>query len=317
MSDHFNGKKFFNPTLEQQFSPVLSDIVSMLRAERTQWPKKVINAATPEIAERVAPHEMVVTFINHATFLLQFQNMNILTDPVWSPRVSPFSWAGPKRVREPGVAIDQLPPIDMILISHNHYDHLDRRTLKKLNKRFSPKVLAPVGDKKLLRNIGFEEVHELDWWDTLDLGSPGEIIFAPTQHSSGRGLADRDRSLWGSYYIRHGARSLYFGGDGGYSSHFTAIHEKLGAPEVAILGIGAYSPRSFMKPIHMNPAEAVLAHQDLNAGQSIGMHFGTFQLSAEAIDQPKHDLEKALKQKDLSTEHFLLLDEGQTRIFSF
>ena len=316
ISDHFNGKKFFNPTLDEQFSPGISDIFSMIREGRAKWPKHVRNTATPSIYEELMADDMAITFINHATFLIQLPGLNILTDPVWSDRVSPVGWFGPKRVRAPGVDLDALPKIDLVLISHNHYDHLDLDTLRRINKRHSPSYLAPLGDKVHLQKSGARDITEMDWWETIRVHPDIEITFAPTQHSSGRSLFDRDQSLWGSYFVRRNTRSIYFGGDGGYSTHFASIKARLGSPEVAVLGIGAYEPRDFMKPIHTSPAEAVQAHKDLGATISIGMHFGTFQLSAEGYEDPENDLLRALyERKDLEGE-FILLSEGQTMLLS-
>ncbi|WP_293908281.1 MBL fold metallo-hydrolase [Sphingobacterium sp. UBA5670] len=315
LSDHFNGRKFFNPTLEKQISPGISDVIKMMREEREKWPKYVEDCGIPNLNEKLGEDDVAITFVNHATFLIQFQNINILTDPVWANCASPVQWFGPKRVRPCGVALNDLPKIDLILLSHNHYDHLDVDTLKILNERFSPKVFAALGDKKLLNRIGFSDVEEFDWWDSIKISRNTEITFAPTQHSSGRSLFDRDKSLWGSYYIQHENRSIYFGGDSGYSTHYKEISKRLGSPEFALLGIGSYAPNWFMKAIHTNPGEAVTAYQDLGAKLGIGMHYGTFQLSSEGYDQPQRDLQTALEERGLSKDHFITLPEGETRFF--
>jgi len=315
ISDHFNGKKFFNPTLDEQFSPGFFDIIKMLKEKRIKWPQKVKNQYSPNILVNIDDSKVTITFVNHATFLIQFPGINILTDPVWSKRASPFSWIGPKRVREPGIDFADLPKIDIILISHNHYEHLDIETLKQLNNKFYPKVIVPVGDKALIESIDIKDVQELDWWESISSKMGLEITFTPAQHSSARGLFDRDKSLWGSYFIKNASKSIYFGGDGGYSTHFNEINQRLGAPNIAILGIGAYEPRWFMKPVHMNPAEALLAHKNLGASMSIGMHFGTFQLSSEAIFQPLIDLKKALREEKIAANKFITLHEGETIIY--
>ena len=286
ISDHYNGKKFINPTLNEPFSPSFSDIFKMMGEGRPKWPEKVENLGKSSLNISLKKAEFAITFINHATFLIQTPDLNIITDPVWSLRVSPIGWVGPKRVRKPPIEIDSLPHIDVILISHNHYDHLDKKTLKILNNRFRPKVLVPVGDCKLMESFGIENVSEMDWWEDIFIDRSTKITFTPQQHSSGRGLFDRDKSLWGSFFIQYMHRSIYFGGDGGYSTHFEDIRSRLGPPEVAILGIGAYLPSFFMKPIHTSPSEALKAHLDLGAAQSIGMHYGTFQLASEEFNQP-------------------------------
>jgi len=314
VSDHCNGKKFFNPTLEKQFSPGLKDFVKLMRERRAKWPEKIENTATHGLNETLAPGDISITFVNHATFIIQSSGLNILTDPVWSERASPFSFIGPKRVRKPGVRIEEIRRIDVILLSHNHYDHLDINTLKNLSRRFSPMVIVPLGDRHLVESTGMKNIHEMDWWDSIQVNQDTKITFTPAQHSSARGPFDRDKSLWGSYFIQIKDRSIYFGGDGGYSSHFAEITKRLGSPEFAILGIGAYIPRSFMKPIHMSPAEAVIAHKDLGAKQTIGMHYGTFHLAAEGLNQPQKDLMYAASKEDVSHASIGIMSEGETKI---
>lgn len=285
--------------------------------KRSAWPGPVENTAIPRLHEKLGPNEVAVTFVNHATFLIQMAGLNILTDPVWSDRIGSFGWLGSDRVRNPGVAFDDLPRIDLILISHNHYDHLDLDTLKRLSEKFSPTVLVPIGDKDLVKSAGFTDVRELDWWEDIEIGQGLKITFTPTQHFSRRGLFDLQKSLWGSYLVQARGKRVYFGGDAGYSIHFAEIKERLGAPDIALLGIGAYEPGWFMQAIHMNPAEAVKAHNDLGAKQSIAMHFGTFQLSSESIDQPPADLKTALAQEGVPEDRFVVPTEGETRIYRY
>lgn len=314
-SNHFNGKKFINPTLEQQISPSFSDIYRMIKEGRPQWPKNLENIAVPNLKGALEKGEFAITFVNHATFIIQTFDLTIITDPVWEERVSPISWFGPKRVRKPGVDMDSLQKIDVILISHNHYDHLDKNTLKKLNEKFSPLIIVPLGDRELVESLGFINIREMDWWENIILNKETTITFTPSQHSSARGLFDRDMSLWGSYHMMFHGSKIYFGGDGGYSTHFADVKDKLGAPDVAILGIGAYLPNFFMKAIHTSPAEAVTAHLDLEAKQSIGMHYGTFQMASEAFEQPLKDLKIALQQKKLSDDSFITMNESETRFY--
>jgi L-ascorbate metabolism protein UlaG (beta-lactamase superfamily) len=314
-SDHFDGKRFFNPTLSKDFAPSRRSTFKMMREPRRPWPRWVENKGVPRINEKLGANQVAVTFVNHATFLIQINGATILTDPVWSERASPFHWIGPRRVRSPGVPFEDLPEIDVILLSHNHYDHLDIATLKKLRERFAPTVFAADGDARLVVPLGFKEVHELDWWDDVQFNDVLKVTFVPAQHFSARGLFDRRKSLWGGYMIESQGRRIYFGGDTGYSTHFSDIKARLGSPDIAMLGIGAYEPRWFMKPIHMNPAEAVCAHRDLGAKQSIGMHFGTFQLTTEAIDQPREDLALSLSDSGIPESQFVVLHEGETRVF--
>ncbi|WP_084030914.1 MBL fold metallo-hydrolase [Bradyrhizobium paxllaeri] len=315
VSDHFDGQRFHNPTLPTGFAPTFSSAMKMIFDKRSRWPAAVENASVPRLRAMCGTNDIAITFVNHATFLIQCKGLNILTDPIWSMRASPIQWLGPKRVREPGMAIDDLPRIDLILISHNHYDHLDIGTLRCLQQKFSPIVLVAAGDGELVRSIGFTNICEFDWWEELQIRPGCKVTFAPTQHFSARGIRDRQRSLWGSYLIQDGDRRVYFGGDGGYSTHFSDIKRRLGTPDVAMLGIGAYEPRWFMSPMHMNPAEAVQAHQDLGATQSIGMHHGTFQMSAEAIDRPLVDLAAAIRMAGIDETSFITLREGETRIY--
>lgn len=290
----------------------------MVREGRSTWPEYVENHVIPKRNVDLDPNGLGLTFVNHATFLIQVAGLNILTDPVWSDRLGPGFLSlkfGPKRVRNPGITLEELPHIDVVVISHNHYDHLDIETLKILRYRFSPKVLVPLGDKALIESIGIKDVQELDWWESVTINPDTQITFTPAQHSSRRGLFDLDRSLWGGYLIQHRDRSIYFDGDSGYSTHYAEINKRLGSPDIAILGIGAYLPRWFMKPLHMNPTEATAAHKDLGAKLSIGMHYGTFQLSAEGFDQPSKDLKNALVKEDFLQGSFILLQEGETKIF--
>ena len=294
----------------------------MMLEPRAAWPSRAENRGVARFDRALGPHDVALTFVNHATFVVQFAGVNVLTDPVWSKRASPVSWAGPARVRDPGVALSALPRVDVVLLSHNHYDHLDAETLRALSSMF-PKCRALVawGNKSLVERLGFRDVHELDWWQSVRIGDDLVVTFAPTQHFSGRGLFDRNRSLWGAFMLQSGSRRVYFGGDGGYCAHFAETTRRLGAPDVAMLGIGAYRPEWFMRPIHMTPADALMAHRDLRAKQSVAMHFGTFQLSAEGIDQPWEELKAAMvaaaggagvSEDDAA---FVRVDEGETRVW--
>jgi L-ascorbate metabolism protein UlaG (beta-lactamase superfamily) len=315
VSDHFDGKRFYNPTVPGGYAPTLASIVRMLCEPWSRWPRTVENNHRAQPNANLAADDIAITFINHATFLIQTGGIAILTDPVWSKRVSPVAWAGPRRARNPGVPFEDLPRIDLILLTHNHYDHLDIATLKRLRRSFSPTIVVAAGDARVVGPLGFEDLRELDWWNETTIGEELKITFVPAQHSSARGLRDRQRSLWGGYVIHSRGSRIYFSGDTGYSTHFSDIKLRLGSPDIAMLPIGAYEPRWFMQPIHMNPSEAVRAHGDLGARHSIAMHFGTFQLTPEAIDQPLIDLRDALLQSGLSDQEFATLREGETRVY--
>lgn len=298
-SDHFNGRRFFNPT-GANGQPVWM-VPRLLLAPRTRWPSRV--PVEPRQPPQIGPDDVVVTFVGHATFLIQVGATNLLIDPVYAERASPVSFAGPRRVRAPGVRFDDLPNISLVLMSHNHYDHCDLRTLRSLDRRFHLRVAAPIGNGQLLRSAGIGNVDEIDWWETAD-SAPFPITLTPAQHFSSRGIFDRNRALWGGFLIEAAGRRILFAGDSGYGPHFRAIAARLGPIDLALLPIGAYEPRWFMKDIHMNPAEAVQAHVDLAARQSLAMHFGTFQLTPEAIDEPVRKLAKALRERSLSAKQF-------------
>ena len=249
---------------------------------------------------------MRVTLINHATVLMQQGGVNILTDPIWSERASPFSWIGPRRRRLPGVRWEDLPRIDIVLLSHNHYDHLDAATLRRLGARGESQFVVPVGLGRWLRSRNIDPVHELDWGDSVTTRAV-TVHSVPAMHFSARGLFDRNRTLWCGYVMEAADRMIYFAGDTAFGEHFAQIRERFRAPDLALLPIGAYEPRWFMGPVHMAPDEAIRAHEILGAKTSIAMHHGTFQLSDEGIDTPKTQL-----RADGASDSFLVLDNGQS-----
>ncbi len=314
-SDHFDGKKFFNPGLDWNQTPWQTMRVMFAMAQSESWIEKPPVEVQAVLPEQPKSDEVTVTFVNHATFILQSRDHVILTDPVWSNRASPFSWVGPARYVNPGIKLSSLRKVDVVILSHNHYDHMDLDTLVELKNKFDPVFLVPLNDKKHLEAVGITKVHELDWWQEAPLKSGPKITFTPSQHFSARGLFDRNHSLWGSYMVELGKKRIYFGGDTGYSPHFKRIRERLGEPDVALLPIGAYEPYWFMKPIHMNPDDAVLAHLDLGSKKSIGMHFGTFKLTTEAIDQPEKDLKLCLQARGVEAKSFVVPVEGNTETF--
>ena len=257
------------------------------------------------------------TYINHATILIQVDGLNILTDPIWSERASPVTFAGPKRIRAPGIEISDLPEIDLVLISHNHYDHLDTATLRQLRQQQNkePVIVSGLGNAALLRSLGYDQAIELDWSDSSSVEG-ATVHFVECQHRSARGVFDQMRTLWGSFVIETSEGNIYFAGDTGYSPHFKEQGERFGSFALSILPIGAYEPRWFMKDIHLNPAEAVKAHIDLNSKQSLGMHFGVFQLTWEPVDQPVTDLDTALQANQIDAGRFWALEPGQARVIT-
>ncbi|HKW39994.1 MAG TPA: MBL fold metallo-hydrolase [Gemmatimonadales bacterium] len=308
-TDHFDGRRFFNPN-GANGQPTWQ-IPRMLLTGRTRWPSAV--AVAPKRPPTIGRDDVAVTFIGHATFLIQVGHTNLLIDPVYSERASPVSFAGPRRVRAPGVRFDDLPAISLALLSHNHYDHCDLETLRALDRRFGPRVVTPLGNAPLLRSAGVRQVEELDWWQTATTAHDRlTITLTPAQHFSARNPFDRNRALWGGFLIEANGRRIFFAGDSGYGPHFRHIAARLSPIDLALLPIGAYEPRWFMRDIHMNPAEAVQAHQDLAAHQSLAMHFGTFQLTPEAIDAPVAELKKTLQERGVPPDQFLVLDVGES-----
>lgn len=246
------------------------------------------------------------TFVNHSTFILNINGTIILTDPIWSEYCSPIQGFGPKRIQGPGIKLDSLPKVDIVLISHNHYDHLDYETLSKLKRLFDPHFCVPLGDGELLKKMGTQKVTEFDWWqEEVKCGLP--LTFLPAEHFSGRALFDQNQSLWGSWAIRDAGQFIYFAGDTGYSKHFSEIRNFLKDPiTLSLLPIGAYLPRWFMKPVHMSPQDACQAHLDLGSHKSIAMHFGTFLLADDRPDEVIEDFQKAKDYFQISEEEFSL-----------
>ena len=305
VSDHFDGERFRN--LSGAKPKGLGAVFKWaLNRNKVQWPKHVENVSYPPPA-KPQPGQVAITFINHSTFLLQTNELAILTDPLYSERASPVSFAGPKRVRKPGLAFDQLPKIDLVLVSHNHYDHMDLPTLKRLTERDQPRFVTTLGNRKLLG----PEADELDWWQTWTRPNVS-ITCTPAEHFSARSAFDRNRTLWGGFLIELGGKRIYFAGDSGYGNHFQQIRDRLSPIDLALLPIGAYLPRWFMQPIHMDPNDAVQAHLDLDPTLSIGMHLGTVQLTDEGINDPESELQKTLAERGISGNRFLTLGVGES-----
>jgi L-ascorbate metabolism protein UlaG (beta-lactamase superfamily) len=302
---HFDGKRFFNPD-----APQARGFLDALRWKFTSRPEPsarfVSDVEPSKPPSCVEDNELRVTLINHSTLLLQQSGINILTDPIWSQRASPFTSIGPRRRREAGVRWEDLPRIDVVLLSHNHYDHLDLFTLRRLADRGQCQFIVPLRVARLLRSRSIGRVDELDWGESLPLAR-GTIHGVPALHFSARGLFDRNRTLWCGYVIAAADRIVYFAGDTGFGNHFASIRERFGAPHLALLPIGAYEPRWFMSPVHMAPEEAVRAHQVLGAKTSIAIHHGTFQLGDEGIDTPKRRLVACS-----AGDSFLVLNNGQS-----
>jgi L-ascorbate metabolism protein UlaG (beta-lactamase superfamily) len=281
----------------------------MLLEPSTPWPARIDDP--PRRPPPLDGAAAVVTFIGHATFLIQTTAGNVLTDPMYSWRAGPLNLAGPRRVRPPAVTFEDLPPISTVLLSHNHYDHCDLHTLGRLAKRFDPVVIAPLANGTLVRSSGIRRVEELDWWQELSRADMS-VALTPAQHFSARSPFDRNRALWGGFMLMlHGAR-IYFAGDTAYAPFFRDVRQRFGPIDLALLPIGAYEPRWFMRVVHMNPAEAVRAHLDLEASESIGMHFGTFQMTTEGFDEPLRALADARSDRHVPPAQFRTLAFGES-----
>lgn len=276
-----------------------------------EWPRYVDMPQWKIPTQRVQGADLRATFINHSTVLLQTEGFNFLTDPIWSRRAGPMGIMGPKRVRNPGVRLEDLPPIDYVLISHNHYDHLDLATVRRLQRLHDPLFCVGEGLRRWFERRGVFKVQEFGWWEDLRINPDVTITFVPAEHYARRGFFDHNRTLWGGFVVTGEKGAIYFAGDTGFGSHFEEIRNFFGIIRLALLPIGAYAPRWFMRPVHMSPDDAVKAHQILKANTSIGIHFGTFQLSDEAFDDPIKDLKSALVRYKVSPDQFRLLDQGQ------
>jgi len=315
VSGHFDGRHFHN----------LRDVPhgGFGRFLKWRWTRRVnpwsprqnlaVDRMLPPVI-RVGRGELQVTFVNHATMLVQVDGLNILTDPIWSERASPVSFAGPKRYHPPGIPFEELPPIDVVLISHSHYDHMDLPTLRRLEVAHHPRVVVGLGNGAVLRDAGLARVTELDWWQTLRLGPETQVTGVPSQHFSGRGLFDGDRTLWLGYVLEGPAGPTYFAGDTGAGPHFAQIRARFGRPRLAILPIGAYRPEWFMEAVHISPEQAVEADEMLGAGTAVAVHFGTFALADDGQDEPPVELLRALSRRGAYSAAFWVLRPGERRV---
>ncbi|PCH92469.1 MAG: hypothetical protein COB84_10600 [Rhodobacteraceae bacterium] len=311
VSDHFDGMHFFNPN---GVAPgKITDLLKWkFREKSAQWPD-TFNSPYPQATPSPRTDALTVTMIGHASLLIQVAGLNILTDPVYSQRVSPISFAGPKRHNPVGIAFDDLPPIDIILVSHNHYDHLDTLTLQKLVTRDAPKIITPLGNDTIIRDaVTDANIQTGDWGDVIELLGI-KIHFEPCHHWSARGAKDRRMALWAAFVIETKNHKIYHIGDTGFHAgiNYKTAAEKFDGFDLAILPIGAYEPRWFMKGQHQNPTEAVAGFKLCNTKQALGHHWGTFQLTDEAIDAPIKALDAALKDQDVTAETFLAMAPGQ------
>lgn len=309
--DHYDGRVFHNADPAARARPI-SDVWKWYRARRpAAWPRWIENGA-PHPVPDPAPGRVSATWIGHSSFLLRIGATTLLTDPVFALHAGPFGRFGPRRVRAPGLSLDALPGIDVILQSHNHYDHLDLAAHEALARRHAPAVVTPLGNRAYLPAPARPRTTELDWWGSHS-PRPGVTVTAvPAQHFSARTPWDRDRALWAGFVVEAEGRRVYFAGDSGYGAHFGEIGRRFPGIDLALLPIGAYEPRWFMGPVHVDPAQAVQAHVDLGARTSIAMHFGTFQLTDEGIDAPAEELRRELDRRTIGHDRFRVPHTGGT-----
>jgi L-ascorbate metabolism protein UlaG (beta-lactamase superfamily) len=313
VSDHFDGTRFFD--LNGAPPRGLADLVRWRMSRgASHWPAWSPSPHADRPPPRIAGTSWRISFVGHATLLIQTAGLNLLIDPVWSERVSPLSFAGPKRVNDPGIAFEALPPIDAVLVSHCHYDHLDLPTLSRLAAVHAPRVIAPLGNDTIMRRHDkaiAAEAH--DWGDRVVLPGGAAVTFVPVQHWSARGLTDRNKALWAAFVIETPAGRIFHVPDSGYGGglYFRRAREQYGPFRLAVLPIGAYEPRWFMRDQHLAPAEAVQAFLDCAADLALAHHFGTFQLTDEAIDAPTRALAEALAAAGIAPERFRALQPGQ------
>jgi len=313
VSDHFDGAHFFDPHGAEP-RPIGDLVRWRLTRNPAQWPSHAPSGFSDEPPPSVAGTQIRFSYVGHASWLIQTAGLNILIDPIWSKRCSPVSFAGPKRVNASGIAFEKLPPIDVVLVTHGHYDHLDMATLSKLAAKFSPRVITPLGnDVTMKAGDAAIRVEAFDWHQRVEIGNGVAVNLAPTRHWSARGLFDRNKVLWASFVIETPAGKIYAVGDSGYGDggHFRRVREAHGALRVALLPIGAYEPRWFMRDQHMNPEDAVKALADCGAEMALAHHHGTFQLTDEAIDAPANELARAREAAKLPPEKFVALKPGQ------
>ena len=307
---NYIGAQTYTNTNDQQNGKTFGQLMTWV-LDGEKGPKKVEIETSTEWQELTLDQTNYAVWIGHATYLINNDDVTILTDPIFSKRASPIGFAGPKRMIPPAMTLDDLPKIDVVVVSHNHYDHLDIWSLKKLFKLNSETIfMVPAGDKKRFVKAGIRNVIEMNWWDIFRVSNT-EFHFTPVQHWSKRGLFDRNKSLWGGWFIKTHELALYHAGDTGYSSDFKTTYERLGSPDYSFIPIGAYDPRWFMKDSHVNPEEAVQIALDLKTPHSFGMHWGTFTLTDEPVLEPPARLKEALKKQNLESDFFISPKPGE------
>lgn len=314
LSDHFNGTTFFNPGAELRG---FRDLLRWLfNRESGPWRDYTAVTPAPPPPQRVGLGELRVTFVNHSSVLIQIDGINILTDPVWSYRISPVTFAGPVRHKPPGLRFEDLPPIDAVLLSHNHYDHLDIDTMRRLAREHRPRIFTALGNSAYLKSENIGNALDMDWWDAAPMPGNLRVTCVPAQHFSGRGLGDRNTTLWCGFVVEGTAGTVYFAADTGMGSFFTEIARRFPDITLALLPIGAYRPRWFMSPVHMGPDQAVEAAEILRPRLSMAIHFGTFAQADDGEIEPIDLLHETLDLLSLPRESWWVPENGEGRVIA-
>jgi L-ascorbate metabolism protein UlaG (beta-lactamase superfamily) len=312
-SDHFDGTRFHNYVRirDNQIEDALRLAIHEALGKRGRWTDWE-DVPTDVPPRRVGMGDLRVTFVNHSTVLIQMDSLNILTDPVWSRRVSPVTWYGPARHRPPGIRFEDLPPIDVVLVSHNHYDHMDLPTLRRLVAAFHPRIITGLGNSAFLTHHGVDGGEDIDWWQSAALTPGVRLTGVPAQHWSARSLTDRWRTLWLGFVIESASGTVYFAGDTGFGEFFTMIHDRFGPLRLAMLPIAPARPRQTMTPRHMSAGDAVRAYEVLDASAAIALHFGTFQQGDDGEEEPVDSLRRAVEAMWPCEVRFRALRNGET-----
>jgi L-ascorbate metabolism protein UlaG (beta-lactamase superfamily) len=311
ISDHFNGTEFYSPYNKSEVKGIKFLLKWILHREKGVW-NKVSNLESVLKRNYInSLGDLDIVFINHSTFIIRIDGITIITDPVFDKCVGLFGIYGPKRMQPTGLKINELMKVDLVLISHNHYDHLDIISLKKIFRIYSPKILTPLGVGNYLKMNNINNYYDLDWWDETEVNSEISIVCVPANHFSGRGLTDRNKTLWCGYIIKSKYGLVYFVGDTGYDEKlFKEIGKKFGDISLSLIPIGAFKPEWFMSPVHVSPEQAIKIHFDVKSIKSIAMHWGTFQLADDGMYEPKTLLDSLTD--EMGIENFIALKNGES-----